>query len=405
VATQYDSRMLPSTADSGRRLAAIAPTALKLLTAANTTTPLDAVVIMLVDGLGWSNLRARLGHAPTMRKLPMRRIETVAPSTTGAALPALTTGSLPGQHGLIGYRIMNPETGKLTTTLSEWDDIDDVRTWQRSTTVFTRARNQGVRAFAAARPAHQDSGLTRAMLTDAHYLPAQTIEERFGAARAALDTAEKRLVYLYVDELDRAGHAHGWQSDKWLRRLEQFDESLNAFLKNLPERTGVVITADHGMIDIEQSEHVLLDEQGLLDQVAHVGGEPRCRYLYLEHGVHAQRVAQRIQRAEGERAWVGTRDQWIEAGVFGKVAAEVAPRLGDVIIAARERVAYYTLQDDPQARSMIGQHGSFDDDERGIPVVLGGAFAHAADSAQALDPELFQRVDRQAEAAADENSV
>jgi hypothetical protein len=44
-----------------------------------------------------------------------------------------------------------------------------------------------------------------------------------------------------------------------------------------------------------------------------------------------------------------------------------------VLIAARKPVAYYSAADDPRSRAMVGQHGSFSDDERGIPITLGGA--------------------------------
>ncbi|WP_193787066.1 alkaline phosphatase family protein, partial [Leucobacter japonicus] len=119
--------------DNGARLAAILPSGL-----ATVARGLDAdlpeelafaassgiaerlpaarsFVMVVVDGLGHANLTAVKGHAPTLARLQRRRIETVAPSTTGAALTTLTTGALPGEHGLIGYRIRHPRLGLVTT--------------------------------------------------------------------------------------------------------------------------------------------------------------------------------------------------------------------------------------------------------------------------------------------------
>ena len=70
----------------------------------------------------------------------------------------------------------------------------------------------------------------------------------------------------------------------------------------------------------------------------HVGGEPRCLSLYFEPGLDsagAGRLVARWRAAEGERAWVLTRDEAIAAGLYGPVDAEVRPRIGDVIVAAR----------------------------------------------------------------------
>jgi hypothetical protein len=48
----------------------------------------------------------------------------------------------------------------------------------------------------------------------------------------------------------------------------------------------------------------------------------------------------------------------------------VLPRIGDVIVAARKRIAYYDSRPtDQSARGMIGQHGSLTDDERRIPLL------------------------------------
>lgn len=384
--------MLPIPTDTGARLAAILPSVLESLALGNGQQPEGAAalpvvdgapmppaarsaVLIAVDGLGWANFRARRGHARTLNAMEKQRIETVAPSTTAAALTALTTGRLPGEHGLIGYRIRHPERG-LVTTLSEWEDIGDPALWQRATPLFTRAADLGLKAYSIGRPQHSDSGLTASILAGAEYIGGATIEDRFGTATRLVRGPEPVLAYLYVDELDRAGHHSGWESDAWTKRLEQFDAALGTFLAGLPQDVGVVLTADHGMVDVPEHRRLLIDQMpGLLDGVELVGGEPRLRSLYLQDPSQADAVAARWEAAEGGRAWIATRDEAVASGWFGPVDPVVAQRLGDVIVAARGAVAYYQSTDDEQALAMVGQHGSFTDDERGIPLAVAGAFA------------------------------
>ncbi|QZY52109.1 alkaline phosphatase family protein [Leucobacter tenebrionis] len=387
--------MLPTTADNGVRLAAILPSGISAVAlglgieprAAFDAAPgvpipdperlpaLRSFVMIVVDGLGHANLNARKGQAPALARLPRRRIETVAPSTTGAALTTLTTGRLPGQHGLIGYRIRHPELG-LVTTLKDWEGIDDRRAWQRAAPLFGIASAIGARAVAIGRPAHATGGLTEAILGGAEYHAGQRIEDRFAVASQLLRSGDPVVAYLYVDELDKAAHEHGWQSDAWVRRLERLDGELDAFLRALPADVGVVVTADHGIVDVGPHQQIMLDaDPELFADVAEVGGEPRFRSLYLREGADADSVAREWAAAEGARAWVATRDQAIASGCFGPVADPVAPRLGDVIIAARKQVAYYSSADDPRSLEMVGQHGSFSEDERGVPLALAGALA------------------------------
>lgn len=392
--------MLPIATDNGARLAAILPSGLAAVSRGlggdpdatldvalgeariprSSFTPAElpgirSLVMIVVDGLGYSNLKARIGHAPTLARLPQRRIETVAPSTTGAALTTLTTGRLPGEHGLIGYQIRHPELG-LVSTLKGWDGITDHRAWQRATPLFGLAREIGARPVTLGRPSHAAGGLTAAILTGADYVAGQRIQDRFAEASALVRGADPVAAYLYVDELDKAAHEFGWQSEAWVRRLELFDAALDGFLRGLPGDVGVIITADHGVVDVGRHQQIMLDaDPKLLQDVAAVGGEPRFRSLYLRDGADPAAVAAAWGAAEAKRAWVATREETVASGYFGPVDGTVAARLGDVIIAARKLVAYYRSDDSAQALAMIGQHGSLSEDERGVPLILAGALA------------------------------
>lgn len=395
--------MLPIAADNGARLAAIMPTGLaalarglgappsEVLASASGGDPAElaridlhdvsllpairAFVVIVVDGLGHANLQARTAHARTLSALPSRRIETVIPSTTGAALTSVTTGRLPGAHGLIGYRIRHPRLG-VVSTLKDWAGITEPAEWQRAQPLFGLATSIGARAVAIGRPAHATGGLTEAILTGAEYHGAVTIADRFAIASRLLRSGEPMLAYLYVDELDKVAHAEGWQSDLWLRRLEQLDGALQDLLRTLPGDVGVVVTADHGMLDIPPARRIELDPAGdLLRGVAEVGGEPRFRSMYLEANTDAAEVIHRLQAALGKRAWVGGRSEAIAANWFGETSSEVAERLGEVLVVARGQYSVTMSDDSPAALAMIGQHGGISEEERGVPLCLGGALA------------------------------
>lgn len=402
--------MLPTATDNGARLAAILPTGLAALAKGLGLDPsaslervfggrnpadragagaiavpeplpgLRGFVMIVVDGLGSANLQAAKAHAPTLAGLASRRIETVLPSTTGAALTTLCTAALPGRHGLIGYRIRHPEFG-LRNTLKEWHGITDRRSWQLVEPIWPLAAGIGARAVAIGRPAHAHGGLTEAILAGTEYHGAQTIAERFGIASRLLRGEDPVLAYLYVDELDRAAHTEGWQSPAWLRRIEALDAALDDFLRTLPGGIGVVVTADHGMIDVPPQRRLRLDDGPLFGDapgdgaVADVGGEPRLRSLYLTDGQDPEAVASELAADLGKLAWVGTRDEAIAAGWFGPVAPDVAPRLGEVLVAARGQVAFALSTDQQTALAMVGQHGGLSAEERGVPLALGGALA------------------------------
>jgi predicted AlkP superfamily pyrophosphatase or phosphodiesterase len=122
------------------------------------------------------------------------------------------------------------------------------------------------------RPAHAGGGLTEAILRGAEYHGGQRIEDRFAIASTLLREREPVVAYLYVDELDRAAHEHGWQGEAWVRRLEALDAALADLLMTLPGDAGVVVTADHGIIDVPAERQVMLDaDPSLIEGVAQIG--------------------------------------------------------------------------------------------------------------------------------------
>jgi hypothetical protein len=335
--------------------------------------PVDHAIVVLVDGLGLAGLRARRGHARTLasRLDTDTAISAMFPTTTASALASLVTGTEPGRHGLVGYSAPGPD-GRVVNQLTGWDDGSLPAEWQRMPTCFENATAAGLRAVAIGPQRYRDSGFTGAVLRGAEYLDGGSIAERFDRARELL-AGPRGLAYVYVPELDTASHKHGWESEAWTAALEQLDAAFGAFLPVLGARDGLVVTADHGVVDVPHERQVIVDPVHL-GGVRAVAGEPRCLQLHLEVGLDADAVAADWREREGRRAWVATRPEAIAAGWFGTVDPAVAPRIGDVLVAAREKVAYYVDPDD-RGRRMIGQHGSLSPDELAIPLLRFGAWA------------------------------
>lgn len=339
--------------------------------------PVSKAIILLVDGLGAAALRARAGHARTLASLMTSTsiIDSGFPTTTAAALATLTTGTLPGQHGLVGYTVLDGDNDRLLNQLSGWDDRIDPLTWQLERTVFERAADVGVRPVAIGPARYARSGFTAAVLRGAEYLAAGSIGERLERA-AQVDAP---LVYVYVPELDVAAHAFGWESVEWTAALETLDSAVAQVVSSLGPTVGLLVTADHGVVDVPAHAQVLIDTAPqLIDGVRFVAGDPRCLQLHFHADLPSgarDRVIAAWRDSEATRSWVATRKEAIAADWFGPVRPEVAPRIGDLLIAARKNIAYYDSRTaTAHGRAMVGQHGSWSPDEVRVPLLRVGAF-------------------------------
>ena len=339
--------------------------------------PVRSAAVLLIDGLGMSALQERSGHVRRLLAATPPRggvIESGFPTTTAAALATLTTGLSAGQHGLVGYSVLDRERDRVVKQLSGWDDGMRPREWQPRETVFERAVANGIDAVVVGAERYRDTGFTEAVLRGE---ASGSIAERIQRGVTLLRGPERRLVYVYVPELDMAGHAEGRASASYTARLDELDSALRALDAPLPTDAGVLLTADHGMLDVPPHRQIVVaGSSGLWQGIRHVAGEPRCLHFALDDPEQAETVRDRWLDAEGSRSWVATRHEAIEAGWFGEVAANVESRIGDVLVAARAQVAYYDARTaTAQSLAMVGQHGSFSPDELRVPLARWGAFA------------------------------
>lgn len=329
-------------------------------------------VVVLVDGLGHDLLRQRSGHAPFLRShtSTTSRVPCGFPTTTATSMGTFGTGLPPGAHGLVGMQVLDPATDKLLNELS-WEDGPDPRAWQPNETVFEAAENAGV-AVTMIGPYYFDgSGLTMAALRGGRFKAARTLDERVDAAVAAVRATPRALVYLYWGEVDKVGHVHGAQSWQWGEEVEAVDAAVRQLAARVPDDTSVVVTADHGMIDVPYADRVdLLHEPGLMAGVRHLGGEPRNLQLYTEAGA-ATDVEQAWRSRLSDRIHLLTREQAVEEGWFGPVRDGVAGRIGDLVVVTRGSFAIvHSGLMRRELVALLGLHGSTSEAELAVPVVV-----------------------------------
>jgi hypothetical protein len=338
------------------------------------------VCVVLADGLGRGLLKQKMAHTPFLRAVVQQGqgavpvwLDAAFPSTTAASLASLGTGLAPGQHGLVGYDVLDPAQDKVVNMLGNWDAAVDPQLWQPFPTVFERA-SEHVTVTTVSLPQFGGSPMTQAALRGGTFVSGTTSHARTAAAAEVMADAGPALMYFYVNDLDKAGHRHGAQSPQWEHQLEELDATVKRLDATLPAGTTVLVTADHGMLDVPESQRLDYSaDPALVDGVRHTAGEPRMVHLYLEDDAGAgarDRLLAAWRARFGDRIWAFTREEAVAAGLFGTVRPEVAGRVGDVMVAARDAVAFYdTRRVRPTAMEVVGQHGSLTKAEREVPLL------------------------------------
>jgi hypothetical protein len=328
----------------------------------------DSALVVVIDGLGFENLSLHLGHARNLAGLlrgpRAKAIRSGFPSSTAVSLTSFGTGLRAGLHGILGYQTKTQDN-RVRNMLSGWSPADNPRLWQTNPTVAEQAADLGVAVSMVAHSEYDGSGFTEVMMAGARFVGEKDPVSRARAANRVAGV-KKTLTYLYFAELDQAAHRFGVNSPEWLIALETIDAAIG----ELTGRFGLIVTADHGVIDVAQTSHTYLDEvPGFCESVQLAVGDPRALYCYGNAP-----EARGALEAAGVEGYLATFDELIDLGwVQGKHSVDQVP---DFVLIAKGDTAFYDRRTaKAQSLKMIGQHGGIDDRETRIPLLFGGLFS------------------------------
>ncbi|MDQ2826837.1 MAG: alkaline phosphatase family protein [Actinomycetota bacterium] len=323
------------------------------------------VVLLVLDGLGWFQLKERPGLAPTMNAMAGGPVTTVAPSTTATALTSITTGTSPATHGIVGYRLrVDP------------DSVLNILRWKTAAGDARRAIPpedfQSLAPFGSIRPpvvtraAVAESGFSRAHMAGARMYGWRMPSTIVATVRALLADGE-RFVYAYYDGVDKVAHEFGF-GPTYDAELVAADRLVHDLLEVLAPGSALVVVSDHGQVDV--GDQVVTLDPEVVGRTTMLSGEGRFRWLHARPGM-LDALAEAAHRHYDDVAWVRTRDEAVADGWFGgDLSSRFAHRLGDVVIATREPIAVLDPAD-PGEQWMRCRHGSLTEAEMFVPLLAG----------------------------------
>jgi len=344
--------------------------------------PCARACLLLIDGLGFEQVRSHTREAPFLASLlaSSQPLTSGFPSSTAVSLSSLGTGRTPGDHGIVGFTMAVPGYDRSVNMLrwslhggSSRDLIEEMvpERFQDQPTAFERAAAAGVEVTLVGPVQLAHTGLTRAVFRGGRYRNAFSLGDLAAETVAALREGPRSFVYAYHAELDGTGHVRGVDSDAWRLHLGHVDRLAADVASSLPPDTVLVVSGDHGMVDVPPSgRYDTARHPELRHGVRFLGGEPRARHVYAEPGAEAEVLAA-WRELLGDSMWILTREEAIAAGWFGPTVPDrVRPRIGDVVAAAHQPVGVTEQEVFKLEALLIGHHGSLTPDEQLVPFFL-----------------------------------
>ncbi len=232
----------------------------KTLTTPSIVPDASTYVLVLFDGLG----HRQLGH-PAAADLQASSAATLSapfPSTTTVSMATVATGLSPRTHGVIGHLMWIPVLGQVVNTL-KWVSPAGGKI-DHPTEDFLPGPNLWERLAAAGREPitvqpgdFAGSPLSRALYRGCRFEGAWSPGERIEAT-VQLAATPGRLIFTYFPEVDFAAHVYGLGAPQYRDAVALVNNAWAQLERQLPKNAVAVGTADHGMVEVEPANKLLI---------------------------------------------------------------------------------------------------------------------------------------------------
>lgn len=205
------------------------------------------VVLMVLDGMGRHIIDKNCSNGSILKTHQVMNLHSVFPPTTVAATTTFTTGLAPIESGWLGWNLYLNNTDLAITlfknevyatsapfTNFKVEDVIPRDYWYNH---LKRAKHYTIY------PSWGENGVN-------------SLSEAFDKVKEICTKEESNFTYMYWDEPDALMHEYGTTSQIVKVKLLEIEELVNKLSEELPNETIVLITADHGLIDVEPLELV-----------------------------------------------------------------------------------------------------------------------------------------------------
>ncbi len=342
-------------------------------------SPAEHYVFVLVDGLG-IDLLERLPPESFLRSHLAARLQTVFLSATATALTTLATGQWPCRAGVPGWWAYLEEFGITAITLPFRERSTGKPLTEFGVSVEDVFPIAGIRSTLK----HEPLTVLPTRIADttyAKYSSAGTARAAYAGLPNAIAIVTNRVLsaekpsytYLYLPDLDAALHKKGKGDQRVHQLLVDLDAILGGLAKTLSGRARIVISADHGQVDVPAEQRFILPADDPLRSQLHCQptGEPSVPIFHVLPG-REEHFAAEFNERFGEYFALVTPAEIEQLRLLGPEALSpiMKRRLGAFVGIAPKPAKFYIHPCFDCAPENVGVHGGLTAEEMYVPLIL-----------------------------------
>ncbi len=345
-------------------------------------------ILMLIDGFGFNLLRGLQSRSMKAKEIlanaSLDMITTVFPSTTLSVMSSLLSGMLPSEHGVIGdiqpvgrFGLMNiwylsELFGDRTVADVDYDMIYP--------TNYNLQKMQAAKWIGIFPQSLQYIPIGRRIMSDLHNVEYSTIKDLHGVIDSVIREGDHGNILVYYGDLDHTEHMHGYMSEESISLAAEVMELLgNLYTSARNNGYNVVVTADHGHVNVKDSEFKAFDSSDTLARLLRrpPWGNPRTMFFESKEG-EEEKVEEVFNEEFGDYGTIFKSEEMLAEGIFGKAKPQKEKRenFGTHIAISKGNYSINYAeggQYEPWFNRLSGYidtHGGMSADEMQIPLII-----------------------------------
>jgi len=348
----------------------------------------DRVVLLLIDGFGWKFLDKYKDRYPFLKRFfdagVVSKLTSQFPSTTAAHITTLCSNQIVGDHGIYEWFMYEPLLERVVAPLlytfagdkkiGSLESVMSPAEFFPQGSFFKELQKHHIHCTIFQQENIANSVYSKWMFDGAARVSYKDWPQAVKLLKESLHSPG--FYYLYFGDFDTEAHHHGETSPEVEKALDRCFLELEATLMStpFPDSTALLVTADHGMIDIHPSTTLYLNQkfpdlEGKLKRGAdgHVlAPAGSCRDFFLHVQPHyIMEVFNELKAGLSEIAWVCLTTELIERGFFGPkgISPRCQKRMADIAIIAKGSQAIWWFEKGRFEQNLYAMHGGLTPDE------------------------------------------
>lgn len=379
-------------------------TILKLLGVNNTKAlPVDVlnrkennkVVFIFVDGFGWVSWELIHKDYPALARFDksgiVSPITSQFPSTTSAHITTIHTGLDVGTTGIYEWYYYEPGVDAIISPIKFSFAGDKNRETLAgkvnpkeilpSKSMYKTLSSKKIKSYVfqpqdSARSSYLDVVLNGATKVISYPDLSQGLND---LARSIRSVDGPAYYFYYYGKVDSTGHTHGPNTKVQLSEMHNFFTKLeDLFFKQVEGVTGltVLMSADHGMIDVDPDKTYYLNREipkliqymkrNRVGELLTPAGSCRDYFIYVEEK-ELDKVKNMLQKNLQNIARIFTTKELIDMGIFHIPSNQLLNRIGNLVILPNEGEAVWWYEKGTFEQKFYGHHGGLTFKEMVVP--------------------------------------